>query len=466
MTAQAHLSMCVDTLSVQCSPASLMAHCETSRLLASILDPETDQLGVISYAKETMAPSTVLPLSSVAQQKIKSALDGIEASQGLLNPSHMVSLLEAAQRMLMESSRKADTVALATYGHICLLTSGNPDDSFSAFPLDQRLTLHMLCAGPLPPRQQQWPKTNGWKLRSFSGKDPKPARLGKLEDEGDPFSIGLRRLVAHARTGEAPGCLTHIKWVFDSGPDTEIDDVLGATALEVLQPGEAHRLIFKVRCKEPKLAAAWLDGRLPSPKDMEESIGEVARMFAGLGATELITASVSYEHSLLPSGTTRLSSAKICAVKRYLSSPEAAKSRKKSGSLLESGRYMEVQRRLAFHLFSDENGIVPMDALQKIIQDGGGRMSCPEYVSVLMKERQYMSRFDEGCISPGQAAVHDKSEQVTSVNFAKGNTDRDPSNRLAVPLRRMRDQRSKMREATLQGRSGVRFGSDRSQAGS
>ena len=371
-----------------------MAHCETVRLLASLLDPEKDRLGVICFANCSATPDVALPLSEPKLALVKAALDNIVPSQNAVEASRMGSLLETAQRILLEQSHECEVAVSATYGHICLLTSASPDSSFSHFEKDERLTIHLLCASPLPPGYEQWPETNGWKLRSFSGREPRPVRRVKPEFGDDRFGSGLRDLVVHARTGQSPGRLTNVKWTFQPGRDIEIRDILGRTELEALQPGEVQQLILAIRCKNITTASSRASTQSPPTDRVDEAIEEIEQMLNGFPTTHMMEAVVRYGHSSLSDDVLCIN-CRSCFVRRCVESPMAAKYGAKPAETSKRDNYAEVQRQLASHIFSLHDGEKAMAALQKMIDNGHGRLACPEYVSLLMKERRYISRSSE-----------------------------------------------------------------------
>ena len=198
-----------------------MAHCELVRYLASILEPGKDRLAIVCSSTSTLQPNVIAPLSRMNAQKLKVALDSITTSSRESQTLETASLLRLAEDLLVKQLAPGNSEARIgpTYGHICFLTH-RVDASFSSFSLDPKLTLHLISSSALPYKHEQWPHTNGWKLRCLTGKQPKLPSPTKSDFEAYDVSLGLQKLVYHARTGQRLGVLKSVDWELGPGKDT------------------------------------------------------------------------------------------------------------------------------------------------------------------------------------------------------------------------------------------------------
>ena len=376
------------------SPASLVSMCETTRFIASILNSDTDRIGIITSANCKGGGSpVVVPLSRPRIQSLKDSLDGITISNDTPESTMISNALNHAQRVITDSPRNGCNGREGTrsFGHIVVLTTSimGPLDMFK---LDDRLTLHLVCPGVLPQAFGNWPCTNGWKLRSMTGQDLQAGSRRKKAQDADELASGLTKLIAQARTGHKLGIVTIKDLSFDPGPDTIIEEVLGEPEEDKqLQPGEIHTVIVKIRCKRPEVAVGAWYGTAPDPDSNAQLYAELERMLFGSSCTPILVAQMTYRHPLLPEFT-GCYSMKPCVIKRFIAAPGDIIPR--TGSALESKQRMLVHQRLSYHYFTQLSSKEAMSALQKVIGEGGGRMACPSYVSLLMQEQQYQKRIN------------------------------------------------------------------------
>ncbi|KAG8528130.1 uncharacterized protein KY384_007046 [Bacidia gigantensis] len=373
------------------SPTSLMAHCETTRFLASTLDTGVDELTVIS-SNALPGCNVVVPLGPPKKVKIKSALDSIETGASDSQHSSIVFSLQLAQDALIEPRcvEDRDDVHLV-FSHIFLLTT-HIDDSFSQFKLDDRLTLHLICAAALPHDFERWPRTNGWKLRSLTGNEPPAEAKFKPENNIDDLYKDLISLVKHARLGHVLGHLKNIDWDFIPGKDFVIEEVFGGRMIASLQPGEVQSLILKISCRRPKNAEAWIPRKTPEP-DNKDLFAELERVLIGFATTPVLGAAACYNHPMLPNDT-GCSVLKPCRVKCFINPLGNTKLVRRPDSELDSTQRVVVQQRLAYYYHTKLRPGNAMTALQKVIEEGDGRLACPSYVALLMKEQQFQARAD------------------------------------------------------------------------
>ena len=371
-----------------------MAGCETARFLASILDMQTDRLAIVctsSAEDQAVGPKVIAPLSQIKMQRLKSDLDSIVSSTIRSEGPHMANAINVAQQLLLDraSTNPTDMPLHDTYGHIFLFASGF-DESIQGFVIDARLTLHVICPGTLLRCCDQWPPSNGWRLRSLTGRGPRILSRKKTEDPIDTLFDGLQTLIQHARSGKVLEALTDVNLEVEAGPDCLIETMLGKDELAVLQPGEVHSVVVSVRAKKPKAAEAWLTGPVPS-LNVGELFGELERMLLGFTFTRILTARLSYKHPMLPSNTT-CHITETCEVRRFITAPGESIMSRRPASLLETENRVTVHQRLAYYYVTQLDLQGALSALGKIIGDGDGRIACPGYVALLMKEKKFQAR--------------------------------------------------------------------------
>ncbi len=370
-----------------------MASCETARFLASILNVITDRLAIIctSNTDTSSANSTVVrDLSEVKMHRIKSALDAITISMKGPKPNAWVNSIDRAKELLLKSTvPDPDEEPLQdTFGHIFLLTSAASGLPFQSL-VHENLTFHIISPAGAP-RNDTSPHCNGWKLRSLSGNETQA--MSKKKDL-DPTSVWnqLRVLIPQARSGKLLGSLTELVLEVSAGPDCSIEGVIGKVEFTKLHPGEVFSALFKLRSHTTTIqgfpsshAPTQSSEALPSSNDILSQLDKM------LGTTDakILTARLTYKHSLLPAGTS-CSVTTACHVKRRLPNsdqmPSPSKISAKQCTVL-------VHKRLAHHLATHGS---PRDALKTLHIEFGDRFQssvCPEYMNLLAKELKYQAR--------------------------------------------------------------------------
>ncbi|KAL9128319.1 MAG: hypothetical protein Q9217_002974 [Psora testacea] len=379
--------------SLHTSPTSLMAGCETARFLASLLDIETDRLAIVCTSAEEQAygPKVISPLSHIKMHKLKTVLDDVESSTIRSYGSHTPNAIEIAQGLLLDRpTTEITNVPLHdTYGHIFLFAT-HIDDSIRNFTVDAKLTLHVICPGTLPRNDGLWPNFNGWWLRTLTGRGPRILNRKRRDDSLDNLYDGLQTLIQQARSGQVLEPLRDICLEIETGPDCVIEEVLGQKHFAVLRPGELRSVVVKIKGKKPKVAEAWLCGPVPS-MDVSGLFSELERMLLGFVATPIVTALLSYKHPLLPSDTA-CQMIETCEVRRVVTAPGESMLVRRPTSLLETENRVTVHQRLAYHHVTKLSLQGAVSALGKVISDGDGRMACPGYVALLMKEKKFQAR--------------------------------------------------------------------------
>lgn len=386
--------------SLHTSPAALMASCETARFLASILNGITDRLAILctSTTETSGTSSTVVrELSQIKMHRIKNALDAITSSTEKPKTNTWIDTIDCAKEFLLKSTvPDPDEEPLQdTFGHIFLLTPDADGLPFQSLA-HENLTFHIISPAGAPRNDKPSIRCNGWKLRSLSGKETQAVSTKK---DLNPTSVlnRLRVLIAQARSGKLLGNLTELVLEVSAGPDCIIEGVIGKIEFTKLHPGEVFTAIFRVKfC--PTTALGYSLSRTPtqSLEVLPNTRDILSQLDKALGPTaaKLMTARLTYKHSLLPAGTT-CSVTTECHIRRCLSDSDHTPHPPKPNSLQARDCTILVQKRLAYHLAtygSPRNGLT---ALRNEYGDGFRFSPCPDYVNLLAKELKYQARIVE-----------------------------------------------------------------------
>lgn len=377
-----------------------MASCETARVLASNLNVLTDRLAIIctSITDASGTDSRIVKeLSQVRMPRIKTALDGIASSMKKSNANVWVDTVNCAKELLLKSP-VPDTYEEPlqdTFGHIFLLipdADGLPFQSLT----HEKLTFHIISPASALRNEQSSIHCNGWKLRSLSGNEPQAVSSKK---DLDPTSISnqLRALILQARSGKVSGNLTELVLEVSAGPNCSIEGVIGKVVFIELHPGEIFTALFKLR-----IFAATAQGHSSSGTptlssealpNTEDALGQLDKMLETTDA-KILTARLTYKHSLLPAGTT-CSVTTECHIKRRLSDPDQKPSPSDLGLFQANGCTDLVEKRLAYDIATHGS---PRNALTTLHVEFGDRFQfsvCPDYINLLAKELKYQARIVE-----------------------------------------------------------------------
>ena len=380
------------------SPAALMASCETARFLASILNKMTDRLAILCTSATGISPTdstVVMELSQINTPSIKTALDAITSSIERPRTNAWVDTIHCAEEILLKSAvLDLDEEPLQdTFGHIFLFT---PNADGLPFPslMHEKLTFHIISPAGAP-RNGQSIQCNGWKLRSLSGND---AQVVSKKKDVDPMSVSnrIRVLIPQARSGKVLGSLTELVLEVSAGPDCTIEDVIGKIEFTKLHPGEVFTTLFKLRLRATAVEGYSLS-RPATPRsealpDTNDVMGHLDKML-GTMDTKILTARLTYRHSLLPAGTT-CSITTECHIKRVPGSDQMP-SPSKHNLLQVRDCTVLGEKRLAYHLATQGSPRNALKNLQKEYGDSFQFSACPDYVSLLARELKYQARIVE-----------------------------------------------------------------------
>ena len=377
-----------------------MASCETARFLASILNRVTDRLTILctSVTHTGGADSKVVRgLREVHMNNIKTDLDAITSSSEKLKANAWIDTIDCAKEMLLKSTVPDPDEELLqdTFGHIFLLT---PDaDGLSSLPLaHDELTFHIICPTSVRRNDQGPIHCNGWKLRSLSENE---TQVVSKRQDFDPTSVTnrLRVLISQARSGKLLGNLTELVLEVSAGPDCILEGVIGNVNFAELHPGEVFTALLRLTVRDAVVQEYSLPG---SPTQSSEALLNTTDVLGQLdkilGPTEakILTARLTYKHSLLPAGTT-CSVTSECHVKRRPPDPDQ-EPRPSTSDFLPAGECtILVEKRLAYHLATQGS---PRNALQTLQNEFGDRFqfsACRDYLNFLAKELKYQARIVE-----------------------------------------------------------------------
>ena len=398
-----------------CSPANLLASCETVASIAHMLGLPHDQFSVYQsnpLPSQPLAtfcggqPCNLRGIRSSSKTKmrdqtysLRSLLDSIKIDTKKPKASYL--------RRAVDAIRNATSLAAAqefshqasqpeASAHIFVLTA-HPF-GLNRFVPDDRFQVHVVCSGVIPWSLSPGHMTNGWCLLNKDFLSP-----GLTQHANSRFQAELRSLLRAARSGFLPAHLKNVRIFVNSGPHSMIEGLLGSTSFPLLAPGEIRTVLIKVRLLNREQAPASLSA---FPRDFRTASGHVdveRELDAALHHDFLpvLTVQLEYEHSALPSDT-------VCKVSReaYLrsevsrslsyaqhhcrswqqSTPEEHREREKS--------HHTVQARLAFHLATSQK---QGKGIQSIMTQFPGQKSnsagpLPGYIKEIVDELKHQSQ--------------------------------------------------------------------------
>ena len=384
------------------SPTTLMASCETARFLASILNTTTDRMAILcTSATDTSGASSkvVMDLSQVRKHRIKSALDGITNATGKpkMNAWAWHDTINSAKELLLNSMEPdpGNEVLQDTFGHIFLLTQ-DADRIPSQSLEHDKLTFHVISPIGAPRNDQSSIQCNGWKLRSLSGDETQA--VSTTDSDATSLSNQLRALIPQARSGKLLGSLIDLVLEVSAGPDCTVEGLIGEAQFTKLHPGEIVTAVFKLRVPAARVQASCVS-RTPTLSsealiNSKDALTKLDKIF-GTTVAKILTARLTYKHSLLPAGTSCFVTTE-CHIKRPLPNPDHLPNPSKLYSLPQAGDCtVLVQKRLAYHLATHRSPKKALAALHNEFGDKFQYTACPSYARFLAKELKYQARIVE-----------------------------------------------------------------------
>ena len=382
---------------VSASPAALMASCEITTFVASILDPELDQLTVITtHTPESASRSftTVWPLQKSNARQIRKAVDRIVGDNDEPEALRYKEALEHARDVLLQSSREEiyENGVPKVYGHILVIS---PRLRLTTKELDigENVQAHFICPAVLPWKGQYCDQIAGWYLSSSYSRINTP--ITATGSDGSLLQEQLRKLIIQARKGINCGKLTDLYLELQAGPHCFIDGIMGDTEISALRMGELRTVLVKVRTDSLPSTKPTLSTFPHGFSSSTESIDLVRELNAMIGNASacILKAELSYNHSLLP-GSTRCS---IEAEAHVRWAAPALNPLPPSGDLNPANKEncRSIQRRLVYYLATHQ---LPRDAeatINKEFGKNGSRPLCLDYIKDISEELKYQARLME-----------------------------------------------------------------------
>ena len=377
-----------------------MASCETTRFLASLLNPTIDRMAILStmpiYA-DMSNPRVVSPLSETTAHNVKSKVDTIFSSLEKPKPEALSTVINLAKDVLAQGSFRNpfDERRQSTLGHIFVL-SPKLNGISTQLLQDETIQTHLICPGSVPWKVLEKVECNGWKLQPYYTDELQFLTYKQKDSDVNSLFNRLRGLISRVRRGKCCGKITDLVLNINAGPECSIESVIGREEIPFLQPGEVNTALIRLRIGAPPVRGYSLSPsqgsqqRRPSSLDLTDEIDGLL----GTSAITVLTATLKYRHSFLPIGTTCTATAET-RLKRE--DPRSARSRLRQSSpkvksLKVAGSQMTMQKRLIFYLATHHS---PRHALSIITQDfgeAGCRSACPGYIKLVNEELKYQAR--------------------------------------------------------------------------
>lgn len=377
---------------VSASPSALMASCEITTFIASILDPELDQLTVITtHTPESQyrSFSVVWPLQKFNARQIRKAVDRIVGDNDEPDPARYKEALEYARDLLLQSSREEiyENGVPKVYGHI-LVISPRLRLTTKELNTGENVQTHFICPAVLPWKGQDCDQIAGWRLSSSYSRIRIPSDESQLQDQ-------LRKLIIQARRGFNCGKLTDLYLKLQAGPHCFIDGIMGEAEIAALRTGEFRTVLVKMRTDSLPSTKPTLSTFPHGFNSSTESIDLLRELNAMVGNASacILKAELSYDHSLLP-GNTRCS---VKAEAHVRWATPALDPLLSSGDLNPANEenFRSVQRRLIYYLATHQ---LPRDAeatINKEFGKNGSRPLCLDYIKDISEELKYQARVME-----------------------------------------------------------------------
>ncbi|KAL9001142.1 MAG: hypothetical protein Q9169_000325 [Polycauliona sp. 2 TL-2023] len=380
------------------SPAALMASCETTRFLSSLLDLSNDRMAIIctsSLGVDHPDLRTLMPLTCISPRRTKATVDAIVGATERPSQLALEGAVRSARALLEQSRPRAEnrTLGPSVFGHIFILTShssGLPHDLL----VHDRMQLHLVCPGSVPWNGEAKSRCNGWKLQSMHSKQLHSSRFVKDEDPWSLFNQ-LRTTIADARTGSLHGAVSDLVLDLEPGRHCTVENVMGQRKRASIQPGERSVALVTLKIGlAPAAGYTVRSGRrndLSSPicHDPDKELDELL----GTTPVNILTATLRYKHSLL-SSETRCTLTTDCHLRRPLPLARWMDLPRKPSSPRHRPE-IEIHKQFAFHIATHHEPRQAMTVLIEDFGDGGRRSACPEYIRLLIEELRYQARIIE-----------------------------------------------------------------------
>ena len=381
--------------SIFASPATLMAQCETTRYLASLLDYRKDRLALLcTHPLRTNAdqPHVIAPLSPWTIRSVKVATDSVVSITNKPQPADLSNALTTAVDLLTNSlPRLGDRISTGISGHIFVLTP-NANALPSSLLQHATLQIHLVEAGI-----SHWPAAthavpNGWVLRTGL-QDKLPWMLHRGQIEHESLFDNLRRLIDQSRFGRTSGSISDLALHIEAGPNCSLEQVMGQRQFGSIRPGEVLTAWAKVRVGEAT-------NDLPPNHDTglqtstTENLMKELDVILGVNKETILTAKLSFRHSLLSPSITCETSSTAC-ISRQAIRHGAGESRVK-GDMDQADRDRAiVQKVMISHLAQRGSPREALTQIQRHCSDPIQHSLCSDYSKLLIEELTCQSRTTE-----------------------------------------------------------------------
>ena len=378
------------------SPAALMAQCETVRFLASLLDYHYDRLAILCTYPTQIGKGerhVVAPLSPWTIRAAKAATDSIVNVVERPEPAALSVALDTAISMLLQTplERNLDTPLVECRGDVFVLTP-NASELPSHLLHHDSLQIHLLEAGILSWTPLSAVCSNGWALRQ-AHPDRLPSMLSRSDAETDSLFSRLRAMMENSRNCRLSGQLKELNLQLEAGPNCSIERIMGRSVIKSIQPGEIITAWAEVRVGASVNPSSL--GQLDSCRGLtSDNLLEELNGMLGSSDEVVLSAKLSYRHSLLPSATTCevWSTAKI--PRQLLRSEELWPSHRQRPLETQVNRSM-VQKVMIKHLAKHYEPRRALEELRRRFGNAGHQSLCPEYFRLIADELVYQSRITE-----------------------------------------------------------------------
>lgn len=382
----------------------LMASCETTRALASILSVATDRMAILCTSPinghRTLGAdfTKIWPLSRIKPQKIKTVLDAVANKQEIPSTGSWEKAIHRATEVLLQSPvPEADAEVLQeTFGLVVILTA-NAEGLPSTLLSHDRIQFHVMCPASVPKSSFGDVDCNGWKVQFMSGNEPWTARTQK-ESGSSGMLRKLRDLIAHARSGMDAGKLTDLCLDIKAGPKCRIENFMGKSEYLTLHPGELRTILVRIRIPPSDMQHSPLSHSASIPAlgqysdDIEHELDKMLKITPK--PVKILSAMLKYKHSYLTSNTTCSVIADCSLKRRVLGVPGEIQPEPLSPKRVVKMK-MTVHERLARHLATQGPPATALSAFRHEFGDEGWHSYCPDYTHLVLGELKYQARITE-----------------------------------------------------------------------
>ena len=381
--------------SIFASPATLMAQCETTRYLASLLDYRKDRLALLcTHPLRTNAdqPYVIASLSPWTIRSVKVATDSVVSITNKPQPADLSNALATAVDLLTNSlPRLGDRIFTQISGHIFVLTP-NANALPSSLLQHATLQIHLVEAGITRWRAATHAAPNGWILRTGL-QDKLPWMLHRAQTEHESLFENIERLVDQSRFGRTSGSIADLELHIQAGPNCSLEQVMGQQKFGSIRPGEVLTAWAKVRVGEAA------NGYLPNhdtclQTSTSDDLLKELDVMLGANKETILTAKLSFRHSLL-SASIKCETSSTASISRQALSNGFGEPMVQGGMKQADRDHAMIQKVMISHLAKRGQPREALAQIQRQCGDSTQHSLCSEYSKLLIEELTYQSRTTE-----------------------------------------------------------------------